>query len=82
MRMTFPVIDMEATGDTIRRLRIEKGVSVKELSQFLGLSDVRAVYKWQRGETLPSIDNLLALSLFLNVPIETIIVCRNTINAK
>ena len=74
MRMTFPVIDMEATGDTIRRLRIEKGVSVKELSQFLGLSDVRAVYKWQRGETLPSIDNLLALSIFFEVPIEHILI--------
>ena len=80
--MTFPVIDIEATGNTIRRLRIDKGISVRELSEFLGLSDVRAVYKWQRGETLPSIDNLLALSLFLNVPIEEIIVCRNTINAK
>ncbi len=76
MRMTFPVIDMEATGDTIRRLRIEKGVSVKELSQFLGLSDVRAVYKWQRGETLPSIDNLLALSILLEVPIDQILIYK------
>ena len=74
--MTFPVIDMEATGDTIRRLRIEKGVSVKELSQFLGLSDVRAVYKWQRGETLPSIDNLLALSIILKVPIDQILIYK------
>lgn len=74
--MTFPVIDMEATGDTIRRLRIEKGVSVKELSQFLGLSDVRAVYKWQRGETLPSIDNLLALSILLEVPIDQILIYK------
>jgi len=76
MRMTFPVIDMEATGDTIRRLRIERGVSVKELSQFLGLSDVRAVYKWQRGETLPSIDNLLALSILLEVPIDQILIYK------
>ena len=74
--MTFPVIDMEATGDTIRRLRIERGVSVKELSQFLGLSDVRAVYKWQRGETLPSIDNLLALSILLEVPIDQILIYK------
>ena len=74
--MTFPVIDMEATGDSIRRLRIEKGVSVKELSQFLGLSDVRAVYKWQRGETLPSIDNLLALSIILKVPIDQILIYK------
>ena len=43
--MNYPVIDMEATGRNIRRLRKEKGVSVRELSLFLGLSDVRAIYK-------------------------------------
>ena len=74
--MIYPIIDMEATGNNIRHLRIEKGVSVKELSQFLGLSDVRAVYKWQRGETLPSIDNLLALSIILKVPIDQILIYK------
>ena len=74
--MNYPIIDPEATGDNIRRLRIDKGVSVRELSVFLGLSDVRAIYKWQRGETLPSIDNLLALSLYLGVSIEEILVYR------
>lgn len=74
--MIYPIIDMEATGNNIRHLRIEKGVSVKELSQFLGLSDVRAVYKWQRGETLPSIDNLLALSILLEVPIDQILIYK------
>ena len=74
--MKYPVIDMEATGRNIRRLRKEKGVSVRELSLFLGLSDVRAVYKWQRGETLPSTDNLLALSRYLGTTIEEILVCR------
>lgn len=73
--MNYPVIDVKATGQNIRRLREEKGISVRELSQFLGLSDVQAVYKWQRGETLPSIDNLLALSRYLDTPIQEILVC-------
>ena len=74
--MNYPVIDMEATGCNIRRLREEKGVSVRELSCFLGFSDVQAVYKWQRGETLPSTDNLVALSKFLDVPIDRILILR------
>ena len=74
--MNYPVIDMEATGRNIRRLREEKGVSVRDLSGFLGLSDVQAVYKWQRGETLPSTDNLVALSKFLGVPIDRILILR------
>ena len=75
--MIYPVIDMKATGQNIRRLREQKGVSVRELSRFLGLSDVQAIYKWQRGESLPSTDNLVALSRFLDTPIDQILVLRS-----
>ena len=78
MRMIYPVIDTEATGKNIRRLREKKVVSIRELSRFLGLSNVQAIYKWQRGETLPSIDNLVALSRYLDTPIEEILVCNET----
>lgn len=47
------------------------------LSRFLGLSDVQAIYKWQRGESLPSTDNLVALSRFLDTPIDQILVLRS-----
>ena len=72
--MIYPVIDMKATGQNIHRLREQKGVSVRELSRFLGLSDVQAIYKWQRGKSLPSTDNLVALSRFLDTPIDQILV--------
>ena len=74
--MIYPVIDIEATGQNIRRLREQKGISVRELSQFLGLADVQAVYKWQRGEALPSTDNLVALSKFLDTPMDQILILR------
>lgn len=75
--MNYPVIDMEAAGCNIRRLWEEKGVSVRDLSRFLGLSDVQAIYKWQRGESLPSTDNPVALSRFLDTPIDQILVLRS-----
>ena len=34
----YPVIDVAATGRNLRRLRLEKGYSVKELQEYLGLS--------------------------------------------
>ena len=74
--MIYPVIDIEATGQNIRRLREQKGISVRELSQFLGLADVQAVYKWQRGETLPSTDNIVALSKILDTPMDQILILR------
>ena len=42
----YPVIDAAATGQNLRRLRLEKGYSVKELQEYLGLSCPQGVYQW------------------------------------
>lgn len=72
----FPVIDMLATGKNIARLREESGLSVADLQEYFGFDAPQAIYKWQRGQTLPSTDNLLALGQLLDVPIEEILVTR------
>ena len=71
---SHPSINLRATGEQIRRLRMEAGLSVRGLSRALYLADVQAVYKWQRGETAPSLDNLVLLSWLLDVPIDKILV--------
>ncbi len=71
---SFPVIDLTATGKNITRLRRERGLSVRDLQVFFGLAEPRAIYKWQSGASLPSIDNLYALSALLGVPIDRILV--------
>ena len=70
----FPVINMAATGINIQRLRKEKGLTVTDLQDYFGFDAPQAIYKWQRGETLPSTDNLLALGFILDEPIEKILV--------
>ena len=70
----FPVIDLTATGRNIRRLRVERGLTVKELQSYFGFQEPRAIYKWQRGECLPSVDNLYALGTLLGVPMDRILV--------
>ena len=55
---TCPIIDLPATGANIRRLRLEKGYSISALQQYLRLESPQAVYCWQRGRNLPSVDNL------------------------
>lgn len=74
----YPAIDLRATGENIRRLRLNTGLPVRELSHMLLLSDVQAVYKWQRGETLPSLDNLVLLNMIFRVPIDEILVLTDT----
>ncbi len=73
----FPVIDLPATGVNIRRLRQTKGLSVRDLQQFFGFEEPQAIYKWQRDQSLPTVDNLYALRTLLDVPMNDILVAAN-----
>lgn len=72
--MIFPNINLPATGRRIRQLRMERNITVAELSEFMGFCDERAVYKWQSGASLPKIDHLYALSIIFQTTMEDIIV--------
>ena len=74
MEKHFPVIDLLATGENITRLRKERGLSVRDLQSWFGFEEPQAIYKWQWGKCLPSVDNLLALSTLLGVPMDAILV--------
>ena len=72
----YPTIDLTATGQNIVRLRKERGLSVKQLQTFFGFDDPQAIYKWQQGRSLPSVDNLYALGALFEVPMEEILVSQ------
>lgn len=74
--MIYPIINVEATGNNILRLRKSRGITVKQLQEYLGFETPQAIYKWQWGQSLPNIDNLFALSKILNVSMEEILVER------
>ena len=82
VRNEYPVIDVEATGENIRRLREKSGLTVKDLQNYFGFEMPQAIYKWQRGESLPSVDNLYALGRLLNVPMEQIIVQNKPLHIR
>ena len=70
----FPVIDLVATGNNIRRLRMERGLTVRDLQSYFGFEEPRAIYKWQKGESLPTVDNLYALGSLFEVPMDQILI--------
>ncbi len=72
--MPFPMIDVRATGRNIDRLLTEKQISVRTLQTYFGFDTPRAIYKWLRGEHLPSVDHLFALSRLLQIPLQDILV--------
>ena len=76
---SFPTLDLKATGANIAALRKAKGYSVRDLQKFFGFEQPQAIYKWQRGQSLPSVDNLYALSALLQVPMNEIIISTSHI---
>lgn len=72
-----PAINMMATGQNITRLREERGLSVKELQDILGFATPQAIYKWQHGVTLPTVDNLVILAAVFHVHMDEILVMED-----
>lgn len=70
----LPTIDMPKTGQNIVRLRQQAGLSVKELQDIFGFATPQAIYKWQHGTALPSIDNLVLLSAIFQVSLDDILI--------
>lgn len=72
--VNLPVIDMVRTGQNIARLRKQAGLSVRDLQDIFGFATPQAIYKWQQGVVLPTIDNLVVLAAVLQVRLDDILV--------
>ena len=70
----YELVNAVETGKNIKRLREEKGITVKELQKIFGFDTPQAIYRWQRGEILPCLDNLLVLAKILDVQVENLII--------
>lgn len=71
-----PVIDMNGTGAIIKSLRQFKHISVKNLQEIFGMENPQAIYNWESGKNMPSIDNLLVLANVFDVPLEALLAFR------
>jgi ribosome-binding protein aMBF1 (putative translation factor) len=78
----MPTINMVATGKNIERLRKMAGVSVRDLQDVFGFATPQAIYKWQHGTAMPTIDNLVVLAAFLQVKIDDILVIDTVIQVQ
>lgn len=66
-------INMEETGKKIKEMREKSGMTIRQVQDACGIS-AAAVCKWQNGQAVPSIDNLLVLSEIWNVKMDDLIV--------
>lgn len=74
-------IDKAEFGAFVAQLRGEKGLTQKQLSELLYVSD-KAVSKWERGLSLPDISMLMPLSEILGVTVTELLEGRRIENAE
>ncbi len=72
--MEIPFVDTVATGRNIDRLRIAAGMSVRDMQMVFGFATPQAIYKWIRGTSMPTIDNLVILAAMLGVTLDEIVI--------
>lgn len=70
----MPTINMIATGENITTLRVNAGLSVRELQDIFGFGSANTIYKWQRGESMPTVDNLVILANLFSTTIDNILI--------
>ncbi len=78
----IPVIDMTATGMNITRLRKNAGMTVRDLQAIFGFATPQAIYKWQRGEAMPTLDNMIVLAAVFNVSVGDILVLQERLRIR
>ena len=71
--MDYPVIDIDATGRNISSMIRSGGYSVTDIADYLGTTN-SLVYRYMRGDVLPSTDRLLALSVLFDVTVNDLLI--------
>ena len=77
--VSMPTIDLAQTGANIMKLRRDAGLTVHDLQMAFGFNSPQAIYKWQNGAALPTVDNLLGLAALLRVRIDDILVVNQPV---
>ena len=72
----MPVIDMKATGMNIKSIIKSKGFKISDIQNKFGFNTPQAIFKWMRGDSIPSIDNMIIMADMFGMTIDQIIVVK------
>lgn len=56
MDFEYPVIDKKKIGSTLKRYMQERGLTARDVQEYLGLACVQTVYRWTAGISVPTVD--------------------------
>lgn len=73
MDFEYPVIDKKKLGSTLKRYMQDRGLTARDVQEYLGLACAQTVYRWTAGISIPTVDNLYALSRLMNISIDALV---------
>ena len=74
MKRTYPVVDTVKTGQNIKMIMLARGFTVRDIQEFLGLGAPQGIYHWFDGRSMPTLDNLYALSELFRLPVDALLI--------
>lgn len=67
-------INMPATGANIKNMMKVRNLKVKDVQAVCGFGTPQAIFKWMRGDTMPTIDNMLIIADLFECKMDDIVV--------
>lgn len=65
--------DKKKSGRKLKLMMYQRGISAKVLASKMGYADSSTINRWVRGETTPSYENLMNLSLVLRCDLDKLV---------
>ena len=69
-------IDQQRTGQKLKIMFKLAGYDVRYIQEYLNLSCPQPIYRWFKGQNLPTVEKLYALSILLGVHMEELLVLQ------
>ena len=70
----LPQINLSETGKNIEKMRKTSGITVRQLQSIMGFANPQAIYNWQKGKCVPTVDNLIILASVFGVTVDDILI--------
>ena len=72
----YKPIDQQRTGQKLKIIFKLAGYDVKYIQEYLNRSCPQPIYRWFKGQNLPTVEKFYALSILLSVHMEELLVLQ------
>lgn len=68
------IVNMKATGAKIKEIMKAQNKKVADIQDACGFNTPQAIFKWFRGDSMPTIDNMVIIADMFGITINDIVV--------